>query len=348
MIDSKDAKAKVQADVSLVQKPGKTWSKHTLPDHDWSAGVHKSVTPITHLFMETEVNLEDATEEEYQYTVKRSGSAIVVNLLYFEPETARRAFNELFLLLANPALDQYFHNPETGKLKEHFIFVVDSGPCEASFHPMVKMWLARIANVLQLKSVTQKSFAEYHSKRNPVERVHAIENRTLLNKVFSSTGVHKTYTKGDQQHKENMECMENEVANCLKAARYDGKSIITQRGRRGDDHFVPNDKKQLLTFLSRSESLKNENDDHYFPQNNPLWQEVALLRDLNVNFVGCYWENYQMLENAFDEEEEQTCISNKYTTILNPEITEDNRKFAHPSVCFQTGIFCNKKSDNSD
>ena len=125
MIDSKDAKAKVQADVSPVQKPGKTWRKHTLPDHDWSASVHNSVTPMTHLFMETEVNLEDATEEEYRYTVKRSGSAaILVNLLYFEPETVQRAFNELFLLLANPALDQYFRNPETRKLKEHFIFIV--------------------------------------------------------------------------------------------------------------------------------------------------------------------------------------------------------------------------------
>ena len=329
MIDSKDAKAKVQADVSPVQKPGKTWRKHTLPDHDWSASVHNSVTPMTHLFMETEVNLEDATEEEYQYTVKRSGSAaILVNLLYFEPETVQRAFNELFLLLANPALDQYFHNPETRKLKEHFIFIVDNGPSEAPSHPIVKMWLARIANVLQLKSVTQKSFAEYHSKRNPVEQVHAVENRTLSNEVFSSTGVHKTYTKGDQQPKENMECMANEVANCLKTARYNGKSIITQRGIGEKDNFVFNDENQLLTFLSRSESLKNENNNHYFPQNNPLWQEVALLWDLNENFVRCYREDYQMLENTFDEEEEQSCISNKYTTtILNPEMTEDDKKY---------------------
>ena len=43
---------------------------------------------MTHLFTKTEVNLEDATEEEYQYTVKRSASAaILVNLSYFEPET---------------------------------------------------------------------------------------------------------------------------------------------------------------------------------------------------------------------------------------------------------------------
>ena len=189
-----------------------------------------------------------------------------------------------------------------------------------------------MANVLQLKSVTQKSFAEYHSKRSPVERVHAVENRTLSNEVFSSTSVHKIYTKGDQQHKENIEIMANEVVNCLKTARYNGRSLVTQRGTGEEDHFVFNDEKQLLTFLSRSENLKNENDEHYFPQHNTPWQEVALLWNLNEHFVGCYREDYQMLENTFDEEDEQTCISNKYTTILSPEIAEDDKKylFAQP------------------
>ena len=53
----------------------------------------------------------------------------------------------------------------------------------------------------------------------------------------SSTGVHKTYTKGDQQHEGNMECMANEVANCLKTVRYNGKSIITQHGIGEEDNF---------------------------------------------------------------------------------------------------------------
>ncbi len=35
IVDSKDGKAKIQADVAPVQKPGKTWRKITLPDHDW-------------------------------------------------------------------------------------------------------------------------------------------------------------------------------------------------------------------------------------------------------------------------------------------------------------------------
>ena len=160
----------------------------------------------------------------------------------------RERLNEIFLLLANPALDQYFRNPETGKLKEHFIFVVDNGPSEAPSHPMVKMWLARMLLVLQLKSITQKSFAEYHSKRNPVERVHSVENRALSNEVFTSRGVHKEYEKGDQQHLENMEFMAGEVVKCLKKAQYGGKPISSQRGIGKEDNFVFDDEIKLLTF----------------------------------------------------------------------------------------------------
>ena len=109
MIDSKDAKAKVQADVSPVQKPGRTWRKVTLPDHDWSGVAHNSITPMTHLFMETELNLESNLEDEILYSVKRSGTAaVLLNISHFEPETIQRAFNKIFLLLVNPALDKYF------------------------------------------------------------------------------------------------------------------------------------------------------------------------------------------------------------------------------------------------
>ena len=319
MIDSKDAKAKVQADVSPVQKPAKTWRKIILPYHDWSALAHNSVTPMTHLFMETELSVEELTEEERHYTVKRTGAAaILINLSHFEPETIHRAFNEIFLPLANPALDKYFRNPETGKLKEHFIFVVDNGPSEAPSHPTVKMWLVRLLMVLQLKSVTQKSFAEYHSKRNPVKRVHAVENRALSNEVFSSTGVHKEYEKGEQQHLENMEFMAGQVERCLKKAQYGGRPIVTQRGIGKEDNFVFDDEDQLLTFLSRSEKLKNENNEHYCPKQNKLWQEVALIWDLNANFVGCHRDDYQRLGNTFDEEGEQTCWATKYSTTDQP------------------------------
>ena len=128
MVDSKDAKAKVHADVSPVQKPSKTWRKITLPDHDWCRLAHNAVTPMSHLFVLTEVILEEEEDEKTFYSVRRTGTAAtMINISYFEPETVQRVFNEIFLLLVNPALDHVFRNPNTGKLKEHFVFIVDNG-----------------------------------------------------------------------------------------------------------------------------------------------------------------------------------------------------------------------------
>ena len=155
-------------------------------DHDWSRLAHNAITPMTHLFLKTETILEEEEENNILHNVRRTGTAAtLLNLSYFEPETIQRVFNELFLLLNNPALDHLFRNPKTNKLKEHFVFVVDNGPSEAPASPLVRMWLVRLARLLQLKTVTQKSFAEYHSKRNPVERVHAVHNHALSNEQFS-------------------------------------------------------------------------------------------------------------------------------------------------------------------
>ena len=50
--------------------------------------------------------------------------------ILLEPERVHRVFNEMLLLLRNPALDHLFRNPDTGKLKEQFTFIVDNGPSE--------------------------------------------------------------------------------------------------------------------------------------------------------------------------------------------------------------------------
>ena len=76
---------------------------------------------------------------------------------HFEPEKVHHLFNELFLLLRHPTLDHLFRNPDTGKLNEHFAFIVDNGPSPSS--PLVRMWLVRLARVLKLKSLREKSFA---------------------------------------------------------------------------------------------------------------------------------------------------------------------------------------------
>lgn len=44
--------------------------------------------------------------------------------LIYEPETVFHMFNELFLLMCIPSLDQFLRNIETGKLKEMRGFIV--------------------------------------------------------------------------------------------------------------------------------------------------------------------------------------------------------------------------------
>lgn len=54
MVDSKDAKAKIHAHETLVQKRANMWHKIVLPDHDWNRLAHNAVTLMTHLFLKTE------------------------------------------------------------------------------------------------------------------------------------------------------------------------------------------------------------------------------------------------------------------------------------------------------
>ena len=331
LVDSKDAKAKIHADVSPVQKPGKTWRKIILPDHDWSRLAHNAITPMTHLFLKTETILEEEEENNILHNVRRTGTAAtLLNLSYFEPETVQRVFNELFLLLNNPALDHLFRNPKTNKLKEHFVFVVDNGPSEAPASPLVRMWLVRLARLLQLKTVTQKSFAEYHSKRNPVERVHAVHNHTLSNEQFSSKEVHSEYEIGDTRHKENMEHMAEKVRQCLIQTQYGGNPCHALRGIGADENFIFDDEEELVTFLGKSEFRKNEDEGQYQPVKTKLWRDVATVWNLNENFVGSYRDDYQIVQNGYDEEGERTCWSDKYSTVIfNPDISR-----ARQEKCF--------------
>lgn len=310
------------ADVSPVQKPGKTWRKIVLPDHDWNRLTHNAVTPMTHLFLKTETILEEEEGSDLFSSIRRTGTAAtLLNLSYFEPETVHRVFNELFLLLNNPALDHLFRNPVTGKLKEHFVFIVDNGPSEAPASPLVKMWLVRLARLLRLKSVTQKSFAEYHSKRNPVERVHAVQNHALSNEQFSSTGVYDEYDIGDTRHHENMQHMAEKVKQSLLHTKYGGNPCTVQRGIGGEENFVFNDEEELVSFLRKSELRKDEDDRQYQPVKNKLWRDVATVWNLDENFDGSYRDDYQITQNSFHEEGDRTCWSDKYTTVvLNPDV----------------------------
>ena len=90
-----------------------------------------------------------------------------------------KCLNEILYLLTLDGLDLFFRDPDTGCLKNKFIFVVDNGPAEQPSSPVVQMCLVRLLLCLKLEKIVQVSFVEYHSKRNYVERVHAEENRVL-------------------------------------------------------------------------------------------------------------------------------------------------------------------------
>ncbi|KAJ7386014.1 hypothetical protein OS493_012347 [Desmophyllum pertusum] len=210
-----DAKCIVCGDIAPVQKPGKTWRNFETPDHTFDLSRINAVTPMTHLFMDikTEPQPDDAAllipKTDVVINVTRTGKAVtLINLSFTEPETVFYMFNELFLLMCIPSLDKFFRNQKTWKLKEIMGFIVDNGPSEAASNFLVKMLLVRLLKFLDLDKTTQRSFAEYLSKQNFVERVRTVENKALSDhRPFSLKLVHETTSPGSKEHNENMERM---------------------------------------------------------------------------------------------------------------------------------------------
>ena len=146
--------------------------------------------------------------------------------------------NEIFHLLAIPSLDHLFRDKETGKLKKEFVFIIDNGPQEKPSNPLVQMCMARIMNVLKLDKISKLSFAEYHSKRNFVERVHTEENRVLAKHgPFTSQPIHKDPVVDSTEHCQNMEHMAEEVCKCIRTAIFGGKSLLCYRGIESKDYL---------------------------------------------------------------------------------------------------------------
>ena len=227
VVVSKDAKAIISADISPVQRPGRSWKrKLELPDHSWDQYRINAITPMSFLFMNTIIkqtpsstveSLHISTSDSTTLYLTRSGQGVtLLNLSFYEPETTFKWLNEILYLLTLSSLDIFFRDLKTGKLKKEVIFIVDNGPSEQPRSPLVQMSLIRLLLLLNLDKVTQVSFAEYHPKRNYVERGHAEENRVLSKHgPFSSKIPHTQITPGTPEHKENMENMAEEVRKCI-------------------------------------------------------------------------------------------------------------------------------------
>ena len=217
------------------------------------------------------------TENKDLATITRGGKGCtLINLSFFEVDSTFRRFNEVFKLLLEPVLDHIFRNKESGCLKSKFAFVVDNGPGEAPSSPTVKMLLVRLLKYLDLDMVAQISFAEYHSKMNFVERVHATENECLSRHgPFSSRAIHKEFNVGDEKHRINMEAMAEEVISCIQQGQFSGKKISCFRGVL-DEQCIFDDEEKLKRFFLLSEEAKKECDWEYETRDVKLHNDMKL------------------------------------------------------------------------
>lgn len=321
LLDSKDAKCTVCGDIAPVLKPGRSWRNFETPDHTFDQSRKNAVTPMTHLFMETKngPQLENAEllipETDVVLNVTRTGKAItLINLSLTEPETVFHVFNEIFYLMSLPSLDEFFRNQETGMLKEILGFIVDNGPSEAPSSFLVQMLLVRLLKFLDLDKVTQRSFAEYLSKRNFVERVHTIENKVLSDHgPFSSKAIHKVVLPGSKEHTENMEHMAEEVVKCIATGIFNKERIKCFRGIGSRDNFIFCDEEQLKTFMLLSDEKKKNDCTVYRPVTNKILSYLENVWLIKKDFKSTYGEDYRALTST------ETACLDKYSTSVYRE-----------------------------
>ena len=326
LVVSKDAKSIIQTDIAPVQHPGHSWKKRLeLPDHTWDQSRVNAVTPMTFLFLLTKIDqlpassvnlLDIQVSDTTVLQLTRTGQSItLINISFYEPETTFKCLNEILYLLLSE-LDVFFRDSRTQELKKEWVFVVDNGPAEQPNCFLVKMCLVRLLNFLKLDKICQVSFAEYHSKRNFVERVHAEENRVLSKHgPFTSTPIHQQAPPGTNKHKENMEHVADQVCNCIQQGSFGGRSLLCFRGVRQED-YVFSDEKQLHNFLGLSEEGKSLFSPlSYSVTHGSILKCIALYWKLDTNFQGEYMADYKLINNALLDGV-RTSWTDKYTTSL--------------------------------
>lgn len=179
------------------------------------------------------------------------------------------------------------------------------------------MCLVRLLNFLKLNKITQLSFAEYHSKRNFVERVHAEENRVLSKHgPFCSTPIHKHVTVGSKWHAKNMERVAGDMRKCIIQGSFGGKPLLCYRGIKTSE-FVFDDEKQMHDFLFLNEERKRYFlTPTYFPSKGEILDCLVATWDVDEHFQGEYLKDHQPICNTLYDGI-ATCWADRYskTTI---------------------------------
>ena len=193
--------------------------------------------------------------------------------------------------------------------------MVDNGPAEQPSSPMVRMCLARMVNFLKLQRITQVSFAEYHSKRNYVERDHAEENRVLSKHgPFNSSVAYPIASPGSKEHHINMERMADDVRQCISHGSFGSKPLLAYRGIKLQD-FVFTDEKVLQTFLSLNEGKMQFALSKYAATAGEILDVLHFCWEVDEHFEGDYIRDYKTLHNNLSEDV-RTALIDKYTTSL--------------------------------
>ncbi|VDI33128.1 Hypothetical predicted protein [Mytilus galloprovincialis] len=320
LVDAKDAKGVICADIDPVQNIGKSWKKDNRLDHQFDQSRTNACTPMTHLFLQSITS--DAIINSDNLTlmnVVRTGQPVtLVNISFFEPETIFRCFNELFLLLSIPALDMFFRNPSTHTLKKKWIFVVDNGPSEAPASTLVRMLLVRLVNFMNLEKATQISFEKLNSKDNPAERPHAAENLVLSRHgPFKSKElfIHKNSKPGSSDHLENMEAMAKDVIGCLRSAKFGSNQFFCFRGIQ--DQYIFYDETSLRNFFKLSEQGKDNCHTEYTTTDCPLLTDICHAWELQREFNGNYLDDYNHLSNSIDDDIRTAWLTEYSATIFS-------------------------------
>ena len=117
------------------------------------------------------------------------------------------------------------------------------------------MLLVRVRRLLKLEQIIQVSFAEYHSKRNPVERVHAAH--TKEQEKHGPFQVHELHIDSEE-HKSKMGEMREEVQGVLQVAKFGGEHTMVMKGSEGEENYMFNDVEYLQKFLRMNEDKKGK------------------------------------------------------------------------------------------
>lgn len=249
-------------------------------------------------------------KKELLLRIKRTGRGIfLINLSFYEPETVFRAMNEIFHLMAIPAMDSFFRLGPDGNLPDNLVFLVDNGASEKPRSPLVRMCLVRMCHFLQRHTITQISFAEYHSKRNIAERLNAAAQTGLQS--CAVLGQNVSSTPGSEEHRNEMEAMALEVQSAIMSQQFGGNPILVFRGVKDD--FIFKDEEALQHFLKLSEEGKANCKDTYAITQNETSQTLSLMYGFNNEFKSTYCYDYEVLTNSTGE---RTAWCDKYTTTI--------------------------------